>query len=330
MRRISMIRRFDGRHVRLVVCAGILAFGIAVSAAAQTTGMIKGLVRDEKGQPVEGAKVSIEFTEGLNRKQETKTNKKGEFVQIGLMSGNYKVTAEKEGVGSQSFDARVRIGQATEVNFVLSGKNAAPSKEDLAKGAELKKTFEEGVAASRAGNYDEAVAKFNHGVELNANCADCYYNIGFAYSQKKEYDKAEAAYKKAVEVKPDYAEAYNGLANIYNAQRKFDEAAAASSKAAELGGAAAGGEGGGNADAMFNQGVILWNAGKIADAKKQFEAAIAANPSHAEAHYQLGMALVNEGNLAAAANEFETYLKLAPTGPNAATAKSILGSLKKK
>ena len=51
---------------------------------------------------------------------------------------------------------------------------------------------------------------------------------------------------------------------------------------------------------MFNQGVILWNAGKIAEAKKQFEAAIAANPNHAEAHYQLGMALVNEGNLAGA------------------------------
>ena len=35
------------------------------------------------------------------------------------------------------------------------------------------------------------------------------------------------------------------------------------------------------------------------------------------------MALVNEGNLAGAATEFETYLKLAPTGPNAATAKGI-------
>jgi Flp pilus assembly protein TadD len=80
---------------------------------------------------------------------------------------------------------------------------------------------------------------------------------------------------------------------------------------------------------MYNQGVILWNAGKIADAKKQFEAAVAANPSHAEAHYQLGMALVNEGNLNGAATEFENYLKLAPSGPNAATAKGILSTIKK-
>jgi Flp pilus assembly protein TadD len=98
----------------------------------------------------------------------------------------------------------------------------------------------------------------------------------------------------------------------------------------ELSGSAPGAAaGGGNADAMFNQGVILWNAGKIPEAKKQFEGAVAANPNHAESHYQLGMALVNEGNLAGAATEFETYLKLAPTGPNAATAKGILGSIKK-
>src|SRR5258708_36097641 len=112
---------------------------------------------------------------------------------------------------------------------------------------------------------------------------------------------------------------------------KLGEGGAASGKADELAGAVgAPGGAGGNADAMFNQGVILWNAGKIADAKKQFEGAVAAKPDHAEAHYQLGMALVNEGNLAGAATEFETYLKLAPAGPNAATAKSILGSLPKK
>lgn len=324
-----MIRRLNGRHVWVFVCAGVLALGLAAPAAAQTTGMVKGTVKDDKGQPVDGAKIIIEFADGVNRKQETKTNKKGEFVQIGLQSGNYKITAEKEGVGSQSFDARVRIGQAAEVNFLLSGKTAGPTKEDIAKNAELKKTFEEGVVASKAGNLDEAIAKFTHGTELSATCADCYYNIGYAYSQKKDYDKAEAAYKKAIEIKPEYGEAYNGLANIYNAQRKFDEAAAASAKAGELGGGAAAGGGAGNVNAMYNQGVILWNAGKIPDAKKQFEAVLKIDPNHAESHYQLGMALVNEGNLAGAATEFETYLKLAPDGPNSATAKALVAQLKK-
>src|SRR5256885_15867646 len=97
----------------------------------------------------------------------------------------------------------------------------------------------------------------------------------------------------------------------------------------ELSGSAAGAAAGGNPDAMFNQGVILWNAGKIADAKKQFEATIAAKPEHAEAHYQLGMALVNEGNLAGAGADFEKHVKLAPNGPNGGTAKGILATIKK-
>src|SRR5207253_2320204 len=82
---------------------------------------------------------------------------------------------------------------------------------------------------------------FTKASALNANCYDCYYNIGFSYGQKKEYDKAEAAYKKAIEMKSDYADAYSGLSTIYNAQRKFDLAAEAASKATQFGGGGAAG-----------------------------------------------------------------------------------------
>ena len=324
-----MVRRVNGRFLWLAGAA-LLALAIAQPAAAQSTGMIKGVVKDASGQPVDGAKVNIDMSEGVNRHFETKTNKKGEFVQIGLPPGRYAVTAEKEKLASPVAPAAVSVGRPAEVNLVIGGAGAPVSKEAAAKNAELKKAFEEGIAASQANDYDKAIASFTHAAEINPNCFDCYYNIGYMHSQKKEWDQAEAAYKKSIEMKPDYAEAYNGLANIYNQQRKFDLAAEASKKAMEIGGGGAtGGLLGGNADAMYNQGVILWNAGKIADAKKQFEAAVAANPNHAEAHYQLGMALVNEGNLNGAATEFDTYLKLAPNGPNAATAKGILSTIKK-
>jgi Flp pilus assembly protein TadD len=318
-----MVCRLNGRRPWLMVFAAVLAVAIALPAAAQSTGGVRGLVKDAKGEAVEGAKVSIDMTAGVKRHFETKTNRRGEFIQIGVPTGSYKVTAEKEGVGAMSYDVGVKTGAPAEVNFVLS-----PATDP--KLTQLRGVFDEGVAASRAGNHDEAIVKFTAAIAVKADCHDCYYNIGFAHTQKKEYDKAEAAYKKAAEIKPDYAEAYNGLANVYNAQRKFDDAAAAGAKAAELATAlgAAGGASGG-AEALFNQGVILWNAGKVAEAKKQFEGAIAANPGHAESHYQLGMALVNEGNLAGAATEFEKYLELAPAGPNAAQAKALVAQLKK-
>jgi len=327
-----MNRRVNGRHVGLVACVALAALTLAVPADAQSTGMVRGMVKDMQGQPVENARVVIE-ADGTNRHFETKSNKKGEFIQIGLMSGRYKVTADKDKVVSNEVGVSVSVSRPAEANLVLGAAAAvAATKEAAAKTAELKKAFDEGVVASRAGNYDDAIAKFKAAAELSPNCYDCYYNIAYSASQKKDFETAEAAYKKAIEIKPDYAEAYSGLANVYNATRKFEEGVAASAKAAELSntaGGAAGAAGGGNADAMFNQGVILWNAGKIADAKKQFEAVIAAKPDHAEAHYQLGMALINENNMAGAGAEFETYLKLAPTGPNAATAKSILSTIKK-
>ena len=325
-----MVRRLNGRLPWLALCAAVLSLALGSPALAQSTGMIRGVVKDAAGKPVEGAKVNID-SEANNRHFDTKSDKKGEFLQIGLAPGPYKVTAEKDKVASAPTPITVRIANASPITLVLGGGagGGGASPEAAAKSAALKKTFEEGVAASRAGNHDAAIASFQAAAELNPNCFDCYYNIAFSESQKKDWDKAEAAYKKAIELKADYAEAYSGLANVYNASRKFDQAAAASAKAMELSGSAPGGLAGGNADAMFNQGVILWNAGKIPEAKKQFEGAVAANPNHAESHYQLGMALVNEGNLAAAATEFETYLKLAPNGPNAATAKGILGSLKK-
>ena len=324
-----MVRRLNGPQAWVAVGGILLALAVALPAAAQSTGLVKGVVYDAQGQPVDGAKVNIDMTEGVNRHFETKTNKKGEFVQIGLPPGAYAVTAEKDKVASAPSPVRVSVGRPAETKLVL-GAGGAMTKESAAKNAELKKAFEDGVTASRAGNHDEAIADFKKAADLNTGCFDCYYNMAYSYSQKKDWDAAEASYKKAIELKSDYAEAYNGLANIYNAQRKFDQAAEASKKAMELTtGAAGAGPTGGNADALFNQGVILWNAGKIADAKKQFEAAVAANPSHAEAHYQLGMALVNEGNLNAAAEQFDTYLKLAPSGPNAATAKGILTTIKK-
>ena len=90
-----------------------------------------------------------------------------------------------------------------------------------------------------------------------------------------------------------------------------------------------GASGGGNADSLFNQGVIFWNAGKIPEAKKQFEEAVKLNPAHAESHYWLGMANLNEGKMPEAVTHFEEYLKLAPTGQYADQAKGIVSQLKK-
>src|SRR5262245_25245805 len=221
-----MIRGLNGRHGWLMACAALFALALSMPASAQSTGLVRGEVKDASGKPVEGAKVMID-AEATNRHFETKTDKKGQFQQIGLPPGNYRVAAEKDKMVAPPVPARVTISGGAPIVLVIGAGAGGASPEAAAKNAELKKTFEEGVAASRAGNHDAAIAAFQHAAELNANCYDCYYNIAFSESQKKDYDKAEAAYKKAIELKADYAEAYNGLANMHNATRNFDEPPAA-------------------------------------------------------------------------------------------------------
>ena len=104
-----MVRRINGRPTWLSMLAIVAALAMAVPAAAQSTGMVKGVVTDDKGQPVADAKVTIEMTGGTGRRFESKSNKKGEFIQIGLNSGAYKITAEKDKLGSPPVNVNVRV-----------------------------------------------------------------------------------------------------------------------------------------------------------------------------------------------------------------------------
>jgi tetratricopeptide (TPR) repeat protein len=330
-----------GTTIRRSVAICTLALGLAclASPAFAQSGQIKGKVTDAQGAVVEGAKVLIENLDKGAKPLETKTNKKGEYIQVGLYPGKYRITVSKDALSSTR-ETDIHLDMLT-LDMKLEaggGGKATGSKEDAAKAkarAEaMTKAFSEGVTLSNEGKTDEAIAKFNEVIAAVPNCAECYANIGTVQGQAKKYDEAEAAYKKAIELKPDFSEAYNGLANVYNAAKKFDLAAEASKKAIELVSAApaAGGTPGvaaaPSASQTFNQGVIFWNAGKIPEAKAQFEAAVKTDPNMADAQYWLGMALINGGDTAGAKPKFEAYLKLAPTGQYVETAKAIIASIK--
>ncbi len=228
-----MAARFGRRS--LVICAFVLGVA-AFTVPAYAQGQVKGKVVDADNKPIEGATITLEMTEGRGKFQ-TKSDRRGEFRHIGLPLGNYRVTASKDGL-SQSFEQRV--GFDSEVNFVLKPGTQADMSDEERKKAEARMAavtgaFDEGVALSNAGKYDEAIEKFNAVLAEAPKCAECHLNIGTVYMLKKEYDQAEASFKKVLEINPESADAYNGLANVYNAQKKFAEAAEAGAQARKLG-----------------------------------------------------------------------------------------------
>ena len=298
-----------------------LAVMLAVSGPAAAQSVVRGKVLDAQGKPVEGAVVTIEATEA-NRKAQTKTNRNGEFLQVGLASGRYNVTVTKDNLKAVQ-PANVSQGTPVELTIQLtptSGLTPEQAKEQAA----MQALAAGAVEAMRAGRDDDAIRQFNEIVAKVPTCSDCYYNLGVAYAKKQQFDLAENSFKEAIKLAPNSGDAYTGLANVYNATKRFDLAQQASAEAAKLTAASGGG---GGAEAAYNQGVILWNAGKFAEAKVQFEAAVKADPNMSMAHYQLGMANLNLGQIPEAKASFQEYLKVDPNGPKAAEVQGFVKQL---
>lgn len=312
-------------HVRVVACllASVLTLAAATDALAQMAGIVRGTVTDAQGKPVEGAKVTLAFQGGLTRSYETTTDKSGVYSQIGLAPGPYAVTASKEGIGSKTAEVTIKVGARMTVNLDLAPVPAAAASSPAAK------AFQAAVAASKEGRHTDAIAGFEEALRADPACYDCQYNIGLVYTTLKQYDKAEAALGKARELKPGAPEPLEALAAVYNATRRFDEAAKASEAAGGLRGGSAGGAGGGNAGAVFDQGLVLWNAGKLDEALAKFNETLKLDPSHGEAHYWLGMGHLNQGRMAEAAQELELYIAREPGGRFADKAKALLPQIKK-
>src|ERR1700742_976321 len=123
-----MMRAIRSRSRVLAAALVAGALGLASPAFAQSTGLVKGKVVDGQKQPVEGAQVKIESKDGVSRKFTVKTNKKGEYIQVGLQPGMYEITASKDGVGTASQQSKISLGSTEEINLTLAaaGANGAP------------------------------------------------------------------------------------------------------------------------------------------------------------------------------------------------------------
>ena len=311
--------------MRTYVIRGLCALAVvmAVAAPAAGQGVLRGKVSDPAGKPVEGATVVIEGIAN-SRRAEVKTNRNGEFIQVGLASGRYNVTVTKDNMKT-AVTANVSQGKPMEIAVSLAPTSGLSVEQEAANAA-VQLLATQAVDALRAGRNDEAIQKFTEIVGKVPTCGECYTNLGVAHKNKGQFAEAETALIKATELSPNSTDAWTNLANVYNSQKKFEQAQQAGAKAAELS-AAGGGAGAGNAEAQYNQGVILWNSGKFAEAKAQFEAAVTADPNLAMAHYQLGMANLNLGQVPEARKAFEGYLKADPNGEKAAEVQGFLKQL---
>jgi tetratricopeptide (TPR) repeat protein len=308
---------------RALIAAGLLlGFGLLAAPAQAQTGTARGKVLDPQGQPIPDVKITIEFQGGITRKFEVKTNKKGEYMQVGMQPGPYRFTASKDGYQPAFVEFRIALGDPTEIPPFKLLTAAQAGQEPGSAQAELRASFQKAVDLQTAGKLDEAEAQYKAILEKSPDVPEVYQNLGGVYSARKDYPAAEAALVKALELNPDSADIATQLAKVYHDTGQPEKAMEVMAKSA--------GANPTDAKAQFNQGIFLLNANKSEEAAAAFEAATKADPNMAEAFFRLGTVQVGQGKIPEAIANLEKYLSLNPAdAQNAATAQGLLKALKK-
>ena len=362
--------------LRNVALSAVGMMFLALTSFAQIT-TIEGDVKGADGQPVQKAEIKIVRTD-IKGNYPTKTNKKGHYLYMGLPMGTYTVECYIDGKKVDSVGGvRTTPGDPIPVNFDLKNSQAVQQQkqaemqkavesgqmtkemersltpeqkaamekqikeqsEKMKKNRELNDSFNAGMDALKAKQYDVAVASLTKASELDPTQHAVWANLGEAYVQLAgtktgpEHDdamgKALQAYQKAIEIKPDDASSHNNYALALAKAKKFDEAQAELKKAAELDPPDGG-------KYYYNLGALLVNAGQNDPASEAFKKAIELTPTYADAYYQYGVTLVGKAGIGAngqvtpvagTAEAFQKYLELQPNGQYAQSAKDMLATL---
>ena len=77
---------------------------------------------------------------------------------------------------------------------------------------------ERGVARQKKGDFDGALADYNHAIKLNPRFADAWFNRATYWKAKGDFKQAEADFTRVIELNPNMANAYaqRGLARLLN------------------------------------------------------------------------------------------------------------------
>lgn len=297
---------------------------VATSAAAQSTGTVRGRVTDAKGQALEGAKIEVEFLGGVTRVFKVSANKRGEFTQVGIQPGQYKITITKDGYQGTFLNLKIGIGEPTELGEIkLVSMQEAQKAAAGAKVDDLAGPFKAAFDLMQQGKLDEAKAAYEALLAKHADVAEVHYNLGYIASQKKDLAAAAACYQKAIELKPDYSQAYTAMAEVYQSTE-------GQGKAIEyLSGVAA--QMPEDGKIQYRLGLFYVSGGKYAEAGAAFEKAQQLDPENAEIYYQLGTIYVGKNDVAKAVASLEKYLSMNPASDqNKATATALIAALKPK
>ncbi|HEV2381318.1 MAG TPA: tetratricopeptide repeat protein [Terriglobia bacterium] len=338
---MSRIGKWTGLAILIAACGG------AGTAWGQTGGFT-GHVTLQDGTTCVKCIVVLE-RQSVKGVYQVKTDKKGNYVYVGLPLDTYKITLQDPDGKTLFFfnGRRAEMGEPTQMDFNLPKEMAQQQKTNESNPAvqqqkaqeekqqkeftSLKQVFEQGQALDSQKQYAEAAAMYQKAEPMakGKNLGVLMEHEAVSYQNAKMYDQAVAIYQKLITADPANPTYHSDLGTSYAMMGKPADAEAECAKAAQT--APADGS-----KCYFNLGAVAHNAGRMDDAASAFKKVTELDPKNADAFFLEGQALMGKATMGAdgkvvpapgTVEALQAYLQLQPSGPHAPEAQGMLQSL---
>ena len=327
------MKRFHNKYRFFIALILVISCVFFLSAQqGRGRGRIKGTVVDASGNPVEGVLIVAVHREfGAQFKGES--DKKGRWAIAGLGTGDFHITATKEGYGTA--EQNMRVSQFSRnnppVEFTLQPAQTTEMSLPEVENRDSLVLFEEGSRLYGEGNFQEAAEKFEEFLNLNPTIFQININIGNCFVQMGDSDRAISFFQKVLdkvqEEKGTYegdesaARALTGIGEIHVKKGELDKAGGFLKQALDIFPQ--------DEILAFNIGEIYFNQGDTDLAVEYYKRAREIRPDWGRPYKRLGYAYLNKGEYALSLESFKTFLEKAPDDPEAKTVENLLPQIEK-
>jgi tetratricopeptide (TPR) repeat protein len=318
------------RSIFLCAVFGLVSAGLLQAQDWRGRGRVDGVVKNDKGEPVEGATVKLSWGRSSGGGPEQKTDKKGKWAVGGIAGGPWNVDVEAPGYKAKKIQVSLSEGGRNETvqlqldpapqqaagagpvapQFEVGGKKISP---------ETNAALEAGNAAVIAKNWPVARENYVKALAELPDNASLLNRVAYAYLGEGNKDEALRYAKMAAEKAPQDPAPWQLIAELEIAKGNADEGLAALSKIPP--------ERIVDSTLYLNAGIALFNKKRLPEAEAAFDKAIAIKPD-ASAYYYRGLSRLQEKKSADAKADFEKSLELDPNGPDAKDIQDLLRTIK--
>jgi len=283
----------------------VTVFGQGSELWAQVWARVSGTVTAEDGKPIAGVRVILVSPDG--EKQETATDKNGNWRLVNVRPGSWEVGFLLQGFESRNFKINLTaIKDNPPVNVKLARVPESP--------------FLAADALYKEHKYPEALQEYKRVLAAQPELYQAYVQIGLCHYQLDDLDNALAFFKKALEKMPVSPDVLINMAAIYLRRGDLEQGVHYIKQLDEKSIT--------DPSLYYNIGVLFFKEGQIDLAIEYLQKCLTVDGKYVEGSYQLGLAFLNKGQGDEAKKCFQKVIELAPGSEKADLAKKILESIR--